>query len=125
MKKSIKKNCLLMGLKTSLMMSTLMSTNTSASGVNGSGIPGSEEMLELEAKWKPLNHSAAKQRGRERFNDNKYGMFIHWGLYSQCGGVWKGEKMEEGPGTGPRVAEWIMRRKEIPRAEYALSLIHI
>ncbi|MDD7983896.1 alpha-L-fucosidase [Lentisphaera marina] len=119
MKKSIKKNCLLMGLKTSLMMSTLMSTNTSASGVNGSGIPGSEEMLELEAKWKPLNHSAAKQRGRERFNDNKYGMFIHWGLYSQCGGVWKGEKMEEGPGTGPRVAEWIMRRKEIPREEYA------
>ena len=27
-------------------------------------------------------------------------------------------KMEDG-GTGPLVAEWIMRRKEIPRSEYA------
>ena len=89
-----------------------------AAGVNGSGIPGSPEMIKLHELWKPLNASPAKQRGRERFNGNKYGMFIHWGLYSQCGGVWKGERMEEG-GTGPKVAEWIMRRKEIPRAEYA------
>jgi alpha-L-fucosidase len=66
-----------------------------------------------------MNASKAKQHGRKRFNENKYGMFIHWGLYSQCGGVWKGERMEEG-GTGPKVAEWIMRRKEIPRSEYAL-----
>ena len=89
-----------------------------AAGVNGSGIPGSPEMVKLHKQWKPLNSSSAKQRGRERFNANKYGMFIHWGLYSQCGGVWKGERMEEG-GTGPKVAEWIMRRKEIPREEYA------
>lgn len=87
-------------------------------GKNGSGIPGSPEMLELEARWRPMNASEAKQRGRDRFNRNKYGMFIHWGLYSQCGGVWKGERMEDG-GTGPQVAEWIMRRKEIPREEYA------
>ena len=30
----------------------------------------------------------------------------------------EGQGMEDG-GTGPLVAEWIMRRKEIPRAEYA------
>jgi alpha-L-fucosidase len=103
----------------SLAVSTLsMIRRGWAAGVNGSGIPGSPEMLELGEKWQVMNRSAAKQRGRDRFNENKYGMFIHWGLYSQCGGIWKGEKMEDG-GTGPKVAEWIMRRKEIPRAEYA------
>jgi len=86
-------------------------------GFEGSGIPCSTEMKTLTKEWQDLNGSAAKQRGRERFNENKYGMFIHWGLYSTFGGVYKGEKMEDG-GTGPRVAEWVMRRKEIPRDEY-------
>ena len=87
-------------------------------GFEGSGIPCSAEMKALTAEWKKLNASEAKERGRENFNKNKYGMFIHWGLYSSLGGVYKGKKMEEG-GTGPQIAEWIMRRKEIPRAEYA------
>ncbi|MDO7085579.1 alpha-L-fucosidase [Pseudocolwellia sp. AS88] len=87
-------------------------------GFEGSGIPCSAEMKTLTAEWKELNSSEAKQRGREKFNKNKYGMFIHWGLYSSLGGVYKGKKMEDG-GTGPQITEWIMRRKEIPRAEYA------
>ena len=87
-------------------------------GFEGSGIPGSPEMIALTEEWKVMNASTAKQKGRELFNENKYGMFIHWGLYSTLGGVWKGETMEGG-GKGPAVAEWIMRRKEIPRAEYA------
>ncbi|MGJ8561378.1 MAG: alpha-L-fucosidase [Litorimonas sp.] len=87
-------------------------------GFEGSGIPGSPEMIAYTQEWESMSRSAAKQRGRDRFNDNKYGMFIHWGLYSSLGGVWKGETMEDG-GEGPTVAEWIMRRKQIPRAEYA------
>ena len=109
-------------LKTMFASSAMISfgtlSNVFAGGPSGSGIPGSPEMLRLQALWNPMNQSPAKQRGRARFNDNKYGTFIHWGLYSQLGGIYKGETMEEG-GTGPRVAEWIMRRKEIPRAEYA------
>ena len=89
-----------------------------ATGPWGSGVPGSPEMIELEAKWRPMASSPGKMRGHQRFNEHKYGMFIHWGLYSQLGGIYKGKKMEEG-GIGPRVAEWIMRNKEIPRAEYA------
>ena len=89
--------------------------NAYAAGVNGSGIPGSPEMIKFHALWEVMNSSVDKQLGIERFNENKYGMFIHWGLYSQCGGIWKGKKMEDG-GNGPLVAEWIMRR---------LSLIHI
>ena len=28
--------------------------------------------------------------------DNKYSMFIHFGLYSQLGGVWQGEEIHYG-----------------------------
>lgn len=86
-------------------------------GFEGSGIPCTSEMKALTAEWKQLNASDGKQRGRERFNRNKFGLFIHWGLYSSLGGVYQGKKMHEG-GTGPTIAEWIMRRKEIPRADY-------
>jgi alpha-L-fucosidase len=72
----------------------------------------------LKTKWQTMNSSEAKQQGKQRFSANKYGMFIHWGLYSIPAGIWNGEKMEDG-GQGACVAEWIMRRKSIPRTEYA------
>ena len=103
---------------TSAVLMALSSMAGAAEKISGSGIAGSAEMLELGGKWQKMSDSAAKQRGRELFNQNKYGMFIHWGLYSQLGGIYQDKKMEDG-GTGPRVAEWVMRRKEIPRAEYA------
>nr|MBQ4319308.1 alpha-L-fucosidase [Clostridia bacterium] len=43
--------------------------------------------------------------------NERFGMFVHWGLYSLLGGIWKGEQVA---GLG----EWIMRRAEIPLAEY-------
>ena len=61
--------------------------------------------------------SASKEPSKEAFNDAKYGMFIHWGLYSIPGGIWKGKKMEEL--KGPKVAEWIQFAADIPRDEYA------
>jgi len=60
---------------------------------------------------------ASKAEAKEAFNDAKYGMFIHWGLYSIPAGEWKGKKMEEL--RGPRVAEWIQFGAQIPRDEYA------
>ena len=53
------------------------------------------------------------------FVDAQYGMFIHFGLYSQLGGEWKGKPM-------PRVkySEWIAADFEIPREEYAAELLH-
>ncbi|MDO6597937.1 alpha-L-fucosidase [Oceanihabitans sp. 2_MG-2023] len=59
----------------------------------------------------------SKEASKEAFNDAKYGMFIHWGLYSIPGGIWKGKKMEEL--RGPKVAEWIQFGAQIPREEYA------
>ena len=47
----------------------------------------------------------------EWFRDAKYGMFIHWGLYSILAGEWNGKDYTPS-------AEWIMRKAEIPVAEY-------
>lgn len=46
------------------------------------------------------------------FREARFGMFIHWGLYAQLGGRWKGEKMDY-------IGEWIQSRYQIPNAEYA------
>ena len=45
------------------------------------------------------------------WREAKFGMFIHWGVYSIPAGVWKGEHF-------PGIGEWIMLRAEIPIAEY-------
>jgi alpha-L-fucosidase len=102
-----------------LLVTAVTATAYVPDGSRGSGIPGSQEMLELNAEWTLMNQSPPKQQSLARFNDKKYGMFIHWGLSAIPGGVWKGKRMEDG-GEGPTVAEWVMRRKQIPRAEYAL-----
>lgn len=48
----------------------------------------------------------------EAFDDIKFGMFIHWGLYSIPAGEWNGEEVRG-------IGEWIMHRKEVPVSEYA------
>jgi alpha-L-fucosidase len=45
------------------------------------------------------------------WRDAKFGMFIHWGIYSIPAGQWKGEDI-------PGIGEWIMLRAEIPVQEY-------
>jgi len=45
------------------------------------------------------------------FSEARYGLFIHWGLYSKLGGVYKGREV-----TG--IAEWIMRNLPVPKNEY-------
>ena len=47
----------------------------------------------------------------EWFRSAKFGLFVHWGLYSLLGGVWKGEESRS-------VAEWIMNVAHIPPEEY-------
>ena len=48
----------------------------------------------------------------EWFREAKFGMMVHWGLYSIPAGEWKGRRS-----TG--IGEWIMHRLRIPRQEYA------
>ncbi|NNM85190.1 MAG: hypothetical protein HKL96_05475, partial [Phycisphaerales bacterium] len=43
---------------------------------------------------------------------DRFGMFIHWGLYSEAAGYWHGKPE---PGAG----EWLMNNMHLTRAEYA------
>ncbi|MFA8451631.1 MAG: alpha-L-fucosidase, partial [Bacteroidales bacterium] len=48
------------------------------------------------------------------FVDARFGMFIHWGVYSGAEGVWKGEKLR----YDNDYAEWIFYRNRIDKNEY-------
>ena len=45
------------------------------------------------------------------WQDMRFGMFIHWGLYAIPAGEWKGQKIGG-------IGEWIMRNAKIPVDEY-------
>jgi alpha-L-fucosidase len=51
--------------------------------------------------------SACNLEAREWFQDAKFGLFVHWGVYSVMGG-----------GGDMGIAEWIMERKQIPVDQY-------
>ncbi|MFA6451090.1 MAG: alpha-L-fucosidase [bacterium] len=46
------------------------------------------------------------------WREARFGMFIHWGLYSVAAGKWKGLKI-------PHYGEWIMHNAQIPHREYS------
>jgi len=48
---------------------------------------------------------------RDWFKQAKFGMMVHWGLYSLPAGEWKGRRM-------PFVGEWAQSYFRIPNAEY-------
>src|SRR3954470_21190212 len=56
----------------------------------------------------PAQHDARLAWWREA----RFGMFIHWGLYSEAAGYWDGKPA---PGAG----EWIMNDLQIPLSQYA------
>jgi len=65
--------------------------------------------------------SLAQQNTNERaqwFTDARFGMFIHWGVYSGVEGIWKGEKLR----NNNDYAEWIYYRNRIARDEYVTLL---
>ena len=59
----------------------------------------SQSILNDRAKW---------------FISDRFGMFIHWGLYSGAEGKWKGEKVR----YDNDYAEWIQYRNQIKKNEY-------
>lgn len=66
-------------------------------------------------EWQAMN--ASKAATMEWFRDARFGMFIHWGLYSIPAGVWNGKKIHEM--RHPHIAEWIQYGAMIPRDMYA------
>jgi alpha-L-fucosidase len=57
----------------------------------------------------------ADKRDHERrmrwFREARFGMFIHWGIYSTAGGYWNGKSL-------PSAGEWLLTNGRIPVDEY-------
>ena len=72
---------------------------------------------DISIDWEKMYN--AKSAIFKDYNDLKFGMFIHWGVYSKLGGTWKGEKIvSETHGNQATIGEWIMYCAHIPREEY-------
>ena len=67
--------------------------------------------------WTLAFSSPAVESGAEHdrrmgwFREARFGLFIHWGLYSVAGGEWNGTNV-------PSAGEWIMETGKIPVSEY-------
>ena len=54
---------------------------------------------------------AHRQQRMQWWNEARFGMFIHWGIYSVPAGTYDGKQI-------PGIGEWIMNRGKIPMAVY-------
>jgi alpha-L-fucosidase len=69
-------------------------------------VPSSLTFAETDANW-TYEPTESNLEAREWFQNAKFGIFIHWGIYSELGGAG-----EQG------IAEWVMERKKIPIDKY-------
>ena len=62
----------------------------------------------------PLNSEEERtcMAATDWFTNDRFGMFIHFGLYSNPAGVWKGEKITH------HYSEWLQASEHVPRPEY-------
>src|SRR5277367_6697900 len=85
---------------------------------------GSQAHSQLEGSkpdTQPINHPvpaiqdtetpAQRDARMQWWREARFGMFIHWGLYSIPAGTWDGKQI-------PGIGEWIMNRASIPVADY-------
>lgn len=63
------------------------------------------------AIWK-AEYGPSHEERMQWWREARFGMFIHWGVYSVPAGTYKGQQVKGG-------GEWIMRNANIPVAEYA------
>ena len=76
--------------------------------------------LLLFTSLKAHTQSATTAQRAGWFTEAKFGMFVHWGLYSILGGTYNGHTMpdksfKQGDSW---YAEWIQQRLEVPKEEY-------
>lgn len=59
----------------------------------------------------PAPRHLASEAARDTWRDQRFGLFIHWGIYAVLEGMWKGEQI-------PDLGEQIQRHAKIPGKEY-------
>src|SRR6478752_2499535 len=89
------------------MKKAILASAFSAALLSGSSLSAQT----MDEMWD--NRSSGKEHPNIKwFKEAKFGMFIHWGLYSKLGGVWNGKDYY---GSG----EWLMHQAKVPVADYA------
>ena len=66
-------------------------------------------LLSVSVRAAELPPGPGNPQRMDWFKAAKFGMFIHWGVYAQAAGEWKGTKNH---------AEWLQLTAKIPIAEY-------
>ena len=70
------------------------------------------QAAETESSWPYANETKQQRDTRmEWWRQARFGMFIHWGVYSVPAGTYKDKQIDG-------IGEWIMNRGKIPIAEY-------
>jgi alpha-L-fucosidase len=63
------------------------------------------------AEWQ-REYGVTHDQRMQWWREARFGMFIHWGVYSVPAGTWKGQQSKH-------IGEWLMLDDQIPVAEYA------
>src|SRR3981081_3172750 len=66
----------------------------------------SSDKKDLELLWQQEYGKIHDQR-MQWWREARFGMFIHWGVYSIPAGTWDGKQI-------PSIGEWIMNQASIP-----------
>ncbi|MFD1255438.1 alpha-L-fucosidase [Mucilaginibacter terrae] len=64
-------------------------------------------------QWANAQINSTQDERMAWWRESRFGMFIHWGLYSIPAGEWKGQYDDK------KIGEWIMNTYKIPYAEYS------
>lgn len=59
----------------------------------------------------PPNAARVRKQAIERWQDERFGMFVHWGVYAVPAGIHNGKPVRH-------LGEWIMHHGRIPKDDY-------
>ena len=69
----------------------------------------------------PVKETASARNKRVKwFRQSRFGMFIHWGVYAQTAGYYKGNRIQNS--RGMNTSEWIFRHAKISIDEFEKSI---
>ncbi len=94
-------------LATALLMASTSFTYAQLEGSKPDTTPISHPVAAIQDTETPAQRDARMEWWREA----RFGMFIHWGLYSIPAGEWHGKRTDH-------IGEWIMNDLSIPVADY-------
>jgi alpha-L-fucosidase len=82
-------------------------------------LPASAQTITTNIDPRAGETKAQRDERMKWWREARFGMFIHWGLYSIPAGVWKGVEYDHPINGLGGIGEQIMRDAHIPVAEYA------